>query len=136
MAEIVTAARSAQAHEFIMRSPNGYDTVLDERGGNLSGGQRQRIALARAFLRNAPILVLDEPTAGLDAATEAQLLSTIEKLVKDRTTLLIAHNMRLVECATTILVLDRGRVAEQGTHQQLLERAGVYHRLYHVPSHK
>lgn len=128
--EVVEAARHARAHEFIRQLPEGYDTMLDERGGNLSGGQKQRIALARAFLRDTPLLVLDEPTSGLDAVTEAQLMDTVKELARGRTTVLIAHRLSTVEHADRILVLDRGQIAEQGTHVQLMSRAGLYRKLY------
>jgi ATP-binding cassette subfamily B protein len=128
--EIEAAAVAARAHEFIERLPRGYDTVLDERGGNLSGGERQRIALARAFLRDAPVLVLDEPVTGLDAVTEAQLIDTLEDLARNRTTFVVAHKLASVANAGLILVLDRGELVEQGAHEELLARDGVYRRLY------
>jgi len=127
--EIVAAARLANADEFIRRLPNGYDTVVGERGITLSGGERQRIAIARAAVRNAPILVLDEPMTGLDAQSEAAVREAMERLSVGRTTLLIAHRFTLVERADLILVLEGGRVAESGTAPELRARDGVFRRL-------
>jgi ABC-type multidrug transport system fused ATPase/permease subunit len=130
--EIIAAARAARAHEFIEALPDGYDTVLDEQGANLSGGQRQRIALARAFLRNAPVLVLDEPTSGLDAVTESQLNETLDELARGKTTIIIAHRFSTIERADCILVLDRGAIVQQGTHSELLAQPGLYRELFHA----
>jgi subfamily B ATP-binding cassette protein MsbA len=127
--EIIAAAMTANAHEFIMRLPRGYDTVLGERGSTLSGGQRQRIAIARALLRDAPILVLDEPTAALDAASEDLVMSALERLMAGRTTFIIAHRLSTIRNADQIVVLDQGGVAEQGRHEELLRRNGAYARL-------
>jgi ATP-binding cassette subfamily B protein len=132
--DIVTAATAAQADEFITRLPRGYETVLDERGDNLSGGQRQRIALARAFLRGAPILVFDEPTTALDAITEAELGRALARVVDGRTTFVIAHRLSTIEKADLILVLQDGRVAAQGTHAELVANSDVYRRLASLPS--
>ena len=115
---------------FIEELPEGYDTMLDEQGGNLSGGQKQRIALARAFLRGSPILVLDEPTSGLDAVTEASLTETLEELAHGRTTLIIAHRLSTVEHADRVLVLDEGHIAQQGKHSELIEQPGIYRELF------
>jgi ABC-type multidrug transport system fused ATPase/permease subunit len=128
--EIVAAAKAAQAHEFITAMPDGYNTVLEERGTNLSGGQRQRISVARAFLRNRPILILDEPTTGLDAVTEGQLSETLRELARGRTTLVIAHKLATIADADSIIVLERGRVAEQGSHAELMQARGRYWRLH------
>ena len=125
-AEVEEAARKAQAHEFIASLPEGYDTNLAERAVNLSGGQKQRIAIARAFLKNAPILVMDEPTSALDPATEAALLTALRSLVKGRTTLIIAHRLSTVSLANRIVVLREGSVVEQGTHDELLKLRGCY----------
>ena len=128
--EIVAAAKAAQAHDFIVGLPRGYDTVLDERGENLSGGQRQRIALARAIIRDAPILILDEPVRGLDAITEARLAETLNRLIEDRTTFIIAHRLSTVQKADLILVVEEGQVVAQGSHEKLLEESSLYREYY------
>ena len=134
MAHIEAAARAANAYDFIRRLPNGFDTVVGERGGTLSGGQRQRIAIARALLRNAPILVLDEPTASLDAQSEDEVMSALERLMRHRTTLIIAHRLSTVRQADLIIVMDRGRVIEQGSHEELMNKNGHYARLVQLQS--
>jgi ATP-binding cassette subfamily B protein len=123
------AARAANAEEFILRLPQGYDTVVGERGVRLSGGQRQRIAIARALLRDAPILVLDEALSSVDAESEAQIQAALDRLMRGRTTLVFAHRLSSVVGADRILVLDQGRVVEEGTHTELLSRGGAYARL-------
>jgi len=122
-------ARAADAHEFISCLPNGYDTVVGERGGTLSGGQRQRIAIARALLRNAPILVLDEPTAALDAESEELVMSALGRLMRGRTTFIIAHRLSTIREADLIVVFDQGRIVEQGRHDDLMRLNGHYARL-------
>ena len=128
--EIVAAAKVANAHDFIMALPDGYDTVVGERGDTISGGQRQRIAIARAVVRDAPILVLDEPTTGLDAKSEQLVLDALERLMEGRTTLIIAHKLSTVHRANTILVIEDGRIAERGSHEGLLALGGRYTELY------
>jgi ABC-type multidrug transport system fused ATPase/permease subunit len=128
--DIETAARRAQAHEFIAALPDGYDTRLAERAVNLSGGQKQRLAIARAFLKDAPILVLDEPTSAIDAETEEALIASLEGLAEGRTTIIIAHRLSTVRIADRILVLRQGSVIEQGSHDQLMDRDSLYRRLY------
>ena len=128
--EIITAAVAANADEFIRRLPEGYDSLLGERGATFSGGQRQRLAIARALLKNAPILILDEPTSALDSQTEAFLLEALERLMRGRTTFIIAHRLSTIRNADRILVLDEGRVAELGTHQELILVNGPYAHFY------
>jgi ATP-binding cassette, subfamily B, bacterial len=128
--EIVNAAKAANAHDFIERLPQGYDTVIGERGATLSGGERQRLSIARAFLKDAPILILDEPTSALDARTEHSLLETLDRLMMNRTTLIIAHRLGAVRNADRIIVLDQGVAVEQGRHSELMARDGLYASLY------
>jgi ABC-type multidrug transport system fused ATPase/permease subunit len=128
--EIQEAARKAQADDFIRALPEGYDTNLAERAVNLSGGQKQRLAIARAFLKNSPILVLDEPTSALDAETEEALLSALHLLVKGRTTFIIAHRFSTIRLADRIIVLNQGTLVEQGSHDELISADTFYRRLY------
>jgi subfamily B ATP-binding cassette protein MsbA len=130
--EIVEAAKAAAAHDFIMRLPEGYDTVVGPGGGRLSGGERQRISLARAFLKDAPILLLDEATSALDSESERLVQDAIRKLMKGRTTLVIAHRLSTVRNAEKIVVMEAGRVAETGSHEALIARAGAYARLHRL----
>ena len=128
--EIIEAARRAQAHEFIMAQPDGYKSQVGERGGHLSVGQRQRLGIARAFLKNAPILLLDEPTSALDPTTEAAIMETIKELMRGRTTLIITHRIATVHDLEKIVVLKNGEVAEIGTGPELVAKGGVYAGLY------
>ena len=128
--EIVAAAQRAQADEFIRQLPNGYLSLVGERGAHLSVGQRQRIGIARAFLKNAPILLLDEPTSALDPTTEAAILETIKELMRGRTTLIVTHRLATIHNVDQIVVLEGGRVAEQGRGPELVARGGVYAKLY------
>jgi ATP-binding cassette subfamily B protein/subfamily B ATP-binding cassette protein MsbA len=133
--EIVAAARDANAEEFIQQLPQGYDTTIGERGATLSGGQKQRLAIARALLKDAPVLILDEPTSALDAQTEALLLEALERLMVGRTTFIIAHRLSTIRQANRIVVLERGKVVEMGTHQDLLAGGTHYHKLYKAQFH-
>jgi ATP-binding cassette subfamily B protein len=128
--EIVDAARRAQADEFVRALPNGYASLVGERGGHLSVGQRQRIGIARAFLKNAPILLLDEPTSALDPTTESAIMDTIKELMRGRTTLIATHRLATIHDVDQIIVLDRGRIVEQGRGDELVARGGVYAKLY------
>ncbi len=130
MAEIIEAARAANAHDFVVRLPKQYETELGERGAKLSGGERQRVAVARAFLRDAPILILDEPTSSIDSKTEAVILDALDGLMVGRTTFLIAHRLSTIRKADLILVLDHGQLVEQGTHEELLARGSLYKQLH------
>ncbi|MFL6500856.1 MAG: ABC transporter ATP-binding protein [Candidatus Udaeobacter sp.] len=128
--EIIEAARRAQADEFIRQMPEGYNNLVGERGGHLSVGQRQRIGIARAFLKNAPILLLDEPTSALDPSTEAAIMETIKELMRGRTTLIATHRLATIHDVDEIIVLEHGRIIEQGRGPELLTRGGVYAKLY------
>jgi ABC-type multidrug transport system fused ATPase/permease subunit len=127
---IEAAAKAARAHGFIARLPQGYDTVLGDRGATLSGGEKQRLAIARALLKEAAVLILDEPTAALDAQTEALLLEALERLMEGRTTFIIAHHLSTIRRADRIVVVEGGRVAKAGAERELLEVRGLYRRLH------
>ena len=127
---VKAAAQAAQAHAFILAMPQGYDTSIGERGMNLSGGQRQRLSIARALLKNPPILILDEATSNLDTHSEAEVQVALENLMRSRTVLVIAHRLSTVKKANRILVLREGKVMEEGTHESLLKSGGLYKDLY------
>ena len=128
--DVIAAAKAAYAHDFIMQLPNGYDTELGAQGLNLSGGQRQRIAIARAILKNAPILILDEATSALDNESEHFIQQAFDAAMQDRTTIVIAHRLSTIENADLIVVMDQGRILESGTHQELLAKKGTYFQLH------
>lgn len=128
MEKVIEAARKACWHDFIMALPDGYDTVIGEGGASLSGGERQRISIARAIMKDAPIIILDEATANVDPESEQELTAAIEALTKEKTILMIAHRLKTVRHADNILVIDKGRIAQSGTHEQLMEQGGIYRR--------
>ncbi|MEM9509450.1 MAG: ATP-binding cassette domain-containing protein, partial [Cyanobacteria bacterium P01_E01_bin.35] len=129
---IIEAAKLAEAHEFIVQLPQGYDTIIGERGQKLSGGQRQRLAIARAILKNPPILILDEATSAVDNETEAAIQKSLVKITQNRTTLAIAHRLSTIRHSDCIYVMDQGQIAESGTHEKLLKLNGIYARLWRV----
>jgi subfamily B ATP-binding cassette protein MsbA len=131
-AEIIAAAEAAHAMEFIRHMPQGLQTLVGENGVKLSGGQRQRLAIARALLKNAPVLMLDEATSALDSESERHVQAALEMLIEGRTTIVIAHRLSTIEKAARIVVLDKGRIAEIGNHRELLDAEGIYARLYRI----
>jgi subfamily B ATP-binding cassette protein MsbA len=133
--EILRAAEFANAHEFIEKMPDGYDTVIGERGVTLSGGQRQRIAIARAIIRNTPILILDEPSSGLDAASEKLVFEALDRLMEGKTSIVIAHRLSTIRRADIIFVVKDGMIVEQGTHEELLAAGALYAQLYEIQFH-
>jgi ATP-binding cassette subfamily C protein CydC len=128
--EIESAAKAAQIHDFIMKLPKGYDTMIGEQGLRLSGGERQRLAIARVLIKNAPVLILDEPTANLDALTEKEILETLFGVMKQKTSLLITHRLIGLENMDNIIVMDHGQIVGHGTHASLLEQNSLYQRLW------
>ena len=128
--EVLKAAKLANADEFIRKLPDGYDTMVGERGVKLSGGQRQRIAIARAILKNAPILVLDEATSALDSESEAMIQGALTNLMKGRTSIVVAHRLSTIAGLDKIVVLNDGKIVEQGTHAELLAKGGEYYKLW------
>ncbi|MBH0202144.1 MAG: ATP-binding cassette domain-containing protein [Nitrospira sp.] len=131
-AAVMEASKAAHAHDFITSLPDGYQTLVGEKGVNLSGGQRQRIAIARAILKNPRILLLDEATSSLDTESERLVQEALQRLMEGRTTFVVAHRLSTIQRADRILVLDKGKLVEEGTHAELLERKGLYHYLYTI----
>lgn len=130
--EVIQAAKNANAHAFILSLPNGYETDIGQRGIKLSGGQKQRLSIARVFLKNPPILIFDEATSALDNESEKVVQDSLERLAKERTTFVIAHRLTTIQNAERILVLTEEGIAEEGSHQALLEKGGIYEKLYHM----
>lgn len=133
-AEVIEAAKKAHAHEFISKMPNGYDTIVGERGVKLSGGQRQRVAIARAILKNAPVLILDEATSALDSESEQRIQEGLHELMQGRTVIAIAHRLSTISHMDRLVVMDQGKIVEEGTHQELLKKKGVYAGLWNMQS--
>ena len=129
---MIAAAKKARCHDFISALPQGYDTVIGEGGGTLSGGEKQRISIARAILKNAPIIILDEATASIDPENEHLIQSAISELTKGKTIITIAHRLATIEHADQILVVEDGRIAEKGTHSELISQDGVYRRFIQI----
>jgi ATP-binding cassette subfamily B protein/subfamily B ATP-binding cassette protein MsbA len=130
--DIIAAAQVAAAHDFIMRLPDGYDTVIGERGASLSGGERQRLSIARALLKDAPIVILDEPTSAIDIETEAEIIGSLERLIEGRTTFVIAHRLSTVRRADHVVVMEDGRIVEEGPPDKLLAKEGMFRRLHEL----
>ena len=130
--QVIAAAKAAYCDEFVREMPDGYQTILGENGSTLSGGERQRISIARALLKNAPIILLDEATASLDPENEVLVQKAIAKLVEGKTVIMIAHRLRTVVDADQILVLNDGKLVEQGTHEELMRKKGLYQKLFHI----
>ena len=128
MEKVIEAAKKACCHDFIMRLPDGYDTVIGEGGASLSGGEKQRLSIARAIMKDSPIIILDEATANVDPENEKDLVTAIEALTREKTILMIAHRLKTVRNADQILVVDQGRIVQQGRHEELLREDGIYRR--------
>ena len=128
MEKVIAAAKKACCHDFISQLPNGYDTVIGEGGANLSGGERQRISIARAIMKDSPIIILDEATANVDPENERDLMTAISELTREKTVIMIAHRLKTVRNADQIVVIDKGRIAEQGKHEELIAKGGIYSR--------
>ena len=134
MEEVIAAAKQACCHDFITALPEGYETVIGENGASLSGGERQRISIARAIMKDAPVIILDEATANVDPENEKELMEAIAALTKEKTVLMIAHRLKTVRAADCIFVLDRGRIVQRGTHEELLREDGIYRRFVEARS--
>ena len=132
MSEIEAAAKAAAIHDLILSFPNGYDTLVGEKGVTLSGGQKQRVAIARTLLKNPCILILDDSTSSVDTETEAAIREALQTLMKNRTTFIIAHRIQSVMNANIILVLDKGQIVQHGTHEQLMQQEGIYRKIYYI----
>ena len=126
MEKVMEAAKKACCHDFIMQLPDGYDTIIGEGGASLSGGEKQRISIARAIMKNAPIIILDEATANVDPENEADLMKAVEALTREKTIIMIAHRLKTVRHADQILVIDSGKIAQHGTHDTLMKQDGIY----------
>ena len=126
MERVVEAAKKARCHDFILSLPNGYDTVIGEGGASLSGGEKQRISIARAIMKDAPVIILDEATANVDPENETELTAAIEALTREKTIIMIAHRLKTVRHADQIFVIDNGRIAQKGTHDELMRQEGIY----------
>jgi len=132
--QIVRAAKQANAHEFIEKMADGYDTIVGERGATLSGGQRQRIAIARAVIRDTPILILDEPTTGLDSTSEQAVLEALDRLMKAKTSIVVGHHLNSIRHADVVFVIKDSELVEQGTHDELMAAEGIYSELFRTQS--
>jgi subfamily B ATP-binding cassette protein MsbA len=130
--DVAEAARAANAHDFILEADNGYQTMIGDQGALLSGGQRQRLSIARAILKNPPLMILDEATSALDTSSEKMVQDALQHLMRDRTSLVIAHRLSTIQEADQIVVLDQGNIVEWGTHNRLVQQEGLYHSLYRM----
>ena len=128
MEKVVEAAKKSRCHDFIMKLPQGYETVIGEGGGSLSGGERQRLSIARAMMKDAPIIILDEATANVDPENEEELMEAVSQLTREKTVILIAHRLKTVRHADQILVVDKGQIVQRGTHDALMAQDGIYRR--------